>query len=99
MIAPPHPGRTIRKDLMTMSNQSWIRKSRQGALNLASLFLVPGLTVLVLSGSRPGAGRAEEPGPPPDRAALLAFTREPLRFDSFCFSGDQFPACEFEHPE
>src|SRR5947209_7103519 len=35
----------------------------------------------------------------PDRSALLAFVQEPLSFDSFCFSGDKFPACQFEHPE
>ena len=34
----------------------------------------------------------------PDREAILAFVREPLRFDSFIFNGDQFPACDFEHP-
>src|SRR5438270_7895597 len=41
------------------------------------------------------AARADEPS----RAALLAFAREPLTFESFCFSGNQFPACRFEHPE
>lgn len=33
-----------------------------------------------------------------DRTALLAFAQEPLRFDSFCFSGDKFPSCQFENP-
>src|ERR1700722_2293283 len=38
-------------------------------------------------------------GQQPDRAALLAFAQESLRFDSFCFSGDHFPICQFEHRE
>src|SRR5581483_6759936 len=33
-----------------------------------------------------------------EREDLLAFAAEPLRFESFCFTGDRFPACEFEHP-
>src|SRR5436305_1490875 len=46
-------------------------------------------------------GSAGGPGPakPPDRDALLAFAGEPLRFETFCFSGDAFPACRVEHPE
>jgi CubicO group peptidase (beta-lactamase class C family) len=30
---------------------------------------------------------------------LLSFAAERIRFDSFTFSGDQFPACRFENPE
>src|SRR3954468_16359589 len=41
------------------------------------------------------SARADEPS----RAALLAFAQEPLTFESFCFSGNQFPACRFEHSE
>jgi CubicO group peptidase (beta-lactamase class C family) len=35
----------------------------------------------------------------PDRAALLAFAAEPIRFDPFVFQGDAFPTCRFEHAE
>jgi CubicO group peptidase (beta-lactamase class C family) len=42
---------------------------------------------------------AEEKPSAPDPAAILAFVQEPLAFDSFVFNGDQFPACQFEHPE
>jgi hypothetical protein len=37
-------------------------------------------------------------GQEPDLDPLLAFAREPLRFDSFCFCGETFPRCEFDNP-
>lgn len=30
---------------------------------------------------------------------LLAFSRELIVFEPFCFTGDRFPSCAFEHPE
>jgi CubicO group peptidase (beta-lactamase class C family) len=33
-----------------------------------------------------------------DAAALREFAREPLVFDPFCFTGDQFPKCDFQNP-
>lgn len=53
-----------------------------------ALLLMPLLYGLEVAG-------AEEP----DRTALVAFAQEPLQFDSFCFSGDRFPGCQFAHPE
>jgi CubicO group peptidase (beta-lactamase class C family) len=35
----------------------------------------------------------------PDPAALREFAREALAFEPFCFTGDQFPTCAFQHPE
>jgi CubicO group peptidase (beta-lactamase class C family) len=40
------------------------------------------------------SARAADPAP----ATLHDFARE-LLFDSFCFTGDQFPACEFRRPD
>src|SRR4051812_3078086 len=37
--------------------------------------------------------REATPAAEPDRAALLAFATEPIRFEPFCFQGTRFPAC------
>jgi CubicO group peptidase (beta-lactamase class C family) len=58
-----------------------------------------GLLVLMARPTRDGHAANAAGQPPPGRAALLAFVQEPLRFESFCFSGDTFPPCRFEHPE
>ena len=63
--------------------------------------LLLGLFAVVITYTALETASAVEPGPatPPDRDALLAFAQETLTFDAFCFTGDQFPACRFEHPE
>ncbi len=55
------------------------------------------LAIIAAVALAPPRAQAEQAAP--DQAALLAFAQEPLTFDSFVFNGDQFPACQFEHPE
>src|SRR4051812_4220034 len=79
----------------TFGSIAYLLIARHRAVPLTLAFLV-GVVSLVGTSTTPAANEAASE---PNRAALLASAREPLEFESFCFSGDQFPACAFRNPE